>query len=97
MDCDTTGAITGSIAWTYYAVQTGQYGGWVYNEFDSFMLEIKSQMITYLPKKFINIADEFHEVCWKRAGTYGRVGRCNSVLNRGEIKKYCTDWGVPSM
>ncbi|HIR91913.1 MAG TPA: ADP-ribosylglycohydrolase family protein [Candidatus Egerieimonas intestinavium] len=28
-DCDTTGAITGSIAWIYYAVQSGAYEGWV--------------------------------------------------------------------
>ena len=41
-DCDTTGAIAGSIAWTYYAVQTGRYDGWVYNRFDSSMLEIKT-------------------------------------------------------
>ena len=94
-DCDTTGAIAGSIAWTYYAVQTGRYDGWVYNRFDSSMLEIKTQAMAYLPKEFIDIADEFHEVCWKRAGTYGRVGGCTSILNRDEIKKYWTDWAVP--
>lgn len=61
-DCDTTGAIAGSIAWTYYAVQTGSYSGWVYDKFDSAMLEIKAQAMSYLPKEFIDIADEFHEV-----------------------------------
>lgn len=85
-DCDTTGAIAGSIAWTYYAVQTGRYDGWVYNRFDSSMLEIKAQAMTYLPKEFIDIADEFHEICWKRAGTYGRVGMCNPILNQDEDK-----------
>lgn len=86
-DCDTTGAIAGSIAWTYYAVQTGSYSGWVYNKFDSAMLEIKAQAMSYLPKEFIDIADEFHEVCWKRAGTFDRVGGCTPILNRDETKK----------
>lgn len=94
-DCDTTGAIAGSIAWTYYAVQTGSYSGWVYNKFDSAMLEIKAQAMSYLPKEFIDIADEFHEVCWKRAGTFNRVGGCTPILNRDETKKYWTDWAVP--
>ncbi|MGM9522184.1 MAG: ADP-ribosylglycohydrolase family protein [Oscillospiraceae bacterium] len=96
-DCDTTGAITGSIAWVYYAVQTGRYDGWVYNRFDPSMLEIKKQAMAYLPKEFVKIADEFHEVCWQRAGTYYRVGGCTSILNRKEIKKYWTDWVVPSI
>ena len=86
-DCDTTGAIAGSIAWTYYAVQTGSYSGWVYNKFDSAMLEIKAQAMSYLPKEFIDIADEFHEACWKRAGTFDRVGGCTPILNRDETKK----------
>lgn len=86
-DCDTTGAIAGSIAWTYYAVQTGSYSGWVYNKFDSAMLEIKAQAMSYLPKEFIDIADEFHEVCWKRAGTFDRVGGCTPILNQDETKK----------
>lgn len=93
-DCDTTGAIAGSIAWTYYAVQTGSYSGWVYNKFDSAMLEIKAQAMSYLPKEFIDIADEFHEVCWKRAGTFDRVGGCTPILNRDEIKKYWTEQKV---
>lgn len=95
-DCDTTGAITGSIAWTYYAVQTGSYGGWVHNQFDSSMLEIKAQAMTFLPKEFIDIADVFHELCWRRAGSYNRVGLINTpILNRDETKKYWTDWAVP--
>lgn len=96
-DCDTTGAITGSIAWAYYAVQTGRYEGWVYNRFEPSMLDIKAQATEFLPKEFIEIADEFHEVCWKRAGTHYRVGGCTSILNRDEIKKYWTDWAVPSV
>lgn len=91
-DCDTTGAITGSIAWIYYA----GYGNWVTNNFDAPMQEIKTRATEYLPKEFIDIADEFLDVCGKRAGTYHRVGGCTSILNRNEIKEYWTDWGKPS-
>ena len=62
-DCDTTGAITGSIAWIYYA----GYGNWATNRFDSSMQKIKTQAMTYLPKEFIDIADEFRDVCVARA------------------------------
>ncbi len=85
-DTDTTGAITGSIAWVYYAVQTGNYTGWVYDKFDKSMLEIKEQAKKYLPQEFIEIADEFHEMCWRRAGTFNRVGGCTPVLNNEETK-----------
>ncbi len=94
-DCDTTGAITGSIAWIYYAIQTGWYDGWANNKFDRAMLEIKSQAAKYIPSEMIEIADEFHEVCWRRAGTFERVGGCTSILNRDELKKYWSDWEKP--
>jgi len=96
-DCDTTGAIAGSIAWTYYAVQTGRYDGWVYNKFESSMLEIKEQAMAYLPREFIEIADEFHELCWKRAGIYDRAGQCASILNQDEVRKYWTKGDVSWM
>lgn len=91
-DCDTTGAITGSIAWIYYA----GYGNWVTNYFNAPMQEIKMRATEYLPKEFIDIADEFLDVCGKRAGTYDRVGGCTSILNLKEINEYWTDWGKPS-
>lgn len=90
-DCDTTGAITGSIAWIYYA----GYSNWVTNDFDIPMQEFKTQATKYLPKEFIDIAEKFLKVCGRRAGTYHRVGGCTSILNRSEIKKYWTDWGKP--
>lgn len=90
-DCDTTGAITGSIAWVYYASQTGFHENWLTNRFDSTMQEIKEKAMTYLPKEFIDIADEFHEVCCQRIGAYNRVGMCTSILNRDETKKY---WNI---
>lgn len=92
-DCDTTGAITGSIAWIYYA----GYDNWVTNAFNVRMQEIKTSTMEYLPKEFIDIAEEFLEVCGRRAGTYHRVGWCTSILNRSEIKEYWTDWGKLSV
>lgn len=60
------------------------------------MRHIKTDAMTYLPKEFIDIADEFIDVCGKRAGTYNRVGGCTSILNHDEIKAYWTNWGKPS-
>ncbi len=79
-DTDTTGAITGSIAWIYYAVQTGHYDGWIYDKFDEAMLTIKEQAKKYLPEEFIEISDAFHEICWRRAGTFNRVGGCTPIM-----------------
>ncbi len=84
-DCDTTGAITSSLAWTYYDVQSGTYSGWAYNKFDPVMLAIKDQALKFLPQEFIDTADEFHEVCWNRSGTYDRVGICTGILTEEEM------------
>lgn len=92
-DSDTAAAITGSIAWTYYAVQTGGYSGWVYDKFDPAMLEIKNQAISCLPEEFVTIADEFHEVCWRRGGTFARMGGCTPIVNAAEYQKYGKQWG----
>ena len=91
-DCDTTGAITGSVAWIYYAVQTGGYHGWVSGHFDSSMLELKSKATQYLPEEFVVLADEFHDVCWGRAGTYDRSGFCTPILSPEEDQSYWVKW-----
>lgn len=62
-DCDTTGAITGSIAWIYYA---GGYRSWVQDEIPPSMRTIRAQAMAYLPVEFISIADEFRELCRNR-------------------------------
>ena len=73
------GAITGSIAWIYYA----GYGNWATNRFDSSMQKIKTQAMTYLPKEFLlDIADEFRDVCVARAGTDYHVGWCTPIFNQ---------------
>lgn len=90
-DCDTTGAITGSIAWIYYA----GYQNWATDHLDEPMREIKARAKEYLPKEFTEIADEFLDVCVRRNGTYHRVGQCTPILNREETKLYATDWETP--
>ena len=85
-DCDTTGAITGSIAWVYYAMQSGSYSGWCSGKFDPEMLRIREKSKTYLPKELIEIAEEFHDICWHRAGTYARTGGCSPILSFEEQK-----------
>lgn len=62
-DCDTTGAITGSIAWTYYAVQSGGRDGWASDKIDPAMLKIREQAKGYLPEEFVEVAEAFHAVC----------------------------------
>lgn len=62
-DCDTTGAITGAIAWIYYA---GGYNGWIHDELKPSMQAIKAQAMPFIPKEFIDVADEFRRLCRKR-------------------------------
>ena len=87
-DCDTTGAITGSIAWMYYV------GGnnWVSREYSESMAQIKDRAMGYLPQEFIDIEEEFHETCWRRAGVYFRVGSCTPILNQEETEEYQYNW-----
>ena len=65
-DCDTTGAIAGSIAWIYYIVQEEGYEGWASNRMKADMQAIKAKAQEYLPEEFIVIADEFCKMCWQR-------------------------------
>ena len=98
-DCDTTGAITGSIAWIYYAIRSeGFFMGLADNGVDPSMLAIKKQAFTFLPEEFTKIADEFQEVCRRRLGTYNRMGDCTPILNDAERKKYYgSNWFTPHL
>lgn len=88
-DCDTTGAITGSLAWVYYAVQSGSYSGWCEDRFDPEMLRIREQAKAYLPQELLTLADTFHEVCWRRAGTHYRTGGfCAPILSDDERTRF---------
>lgn len=87
-DSDTTGAITGSIAWTYYIVQGMGYYGWIEDKLEPGMEAIRQQARAYLPEEFVRTAEQFHEVCWRRDGTYGRVGSCTPLLNQTESRLF---------
>ena len=91
-DCDTTGAITGGIAWVYYAVQSGHYSGWLHDRIDPAMLEIKRQAKAYLPEEFIRIADELQKVCAQRAGTFDRSGFCTPILSPADNERFWHNW-----
>lgn len=84
-DCDTTGAITGSIAWAYYMSKNG---GWGEERLTPDMQMMKDAACGYLPEEFIQIAAEFHEACWRRGGTFFRSGCCTPILNQSETETF---------
>ncbi len=84
-DCDTTGAVTGSIAWTYYAIRSGGESGWVRDRIDPAMLSIKEQAKAYLPAEFTAIADEFHERSWRRAAAFRRFNDPDAFSHDKEL------------
>ena len=96
-DSDTIGAITGSIAWVYYAARVDGY--WHQEGLERrgrAMLQIKLQAIPYLPKEFVDIAEEFLRFCELRSAAFHRIGMCSSILNRSELATYDIGWGEVS-
>ena len=93
-DCDTTGAITGSIAWTYYAVETGSDYNLKKPGFET-MQAIRDQFSTVLPEEFVVLAESFREAAMMRAGTYYRVGGCTSILSDEEWERFGKQWTSP--
>lgn len=83
-DCDTTGAVTGSIAWIYYA----GYSNWANYCLDPNMAEIKKQATGYLPEEFVAVAEEFVDCCVKRGEDFNRLGFCSPALNRDEWERF---------
>lgn len=55
-DADTMGAITGSIAWTFYRVQSG-------GELTRDMRDLRDLAQKYMPEDFIRTVDEFERLC----------------------------------
>ena len=53
-DADTMGAITGSVAWTYYRF----HGGLTED-----MLRLRDQARSFLPEEFLRTVEEFDELC----------------------------------
>ena len=58
-DADTIGAITGSIAWSFYRAQNS--GGLTED-----MLRLRKRAEEYMPDEFIATAAEFDRLCWKQ-------------------------------
>ena len=86
-DCDTTGAIAGSIAWAYYTVKNSGCDGWEENRLDSSAQELKIKAMEYLPEEFIQIETEFREVCRRRSRAYKSSGSCAPVLTPDENRR----------
>jgi ADP-ribosylglycohydrolase len=61
-DSDTTGAITGSIAWAYYSNPARCHG-----EDEKELGRIKEKAAEFLPEEFKKIAEDFRMFCQKRA------------------------------
>jgi ADP-ribosylglycohydrolase len=64
-DSDTIGAIAGSIAWTYYTVQSAP-DAWKQGKLPSELAALKEQVNRYLPQEFIQIAADFDRLCRAR-------------------------------
>jgi ADP-ribosylglycohydrolase len=64
-DSDTIGAIAGSIAWTYYTVQSSP-DTWKQGKLPSELAALKEQVNQYLPQEFIQIAADFDRFCRAR-------------------------------
>lgn len=91
-DSDTTGAITGSIAWVYYI----GYQNWLNDRLGEPMQKLKEQTMAYLPEEFIEIEKEFLEaggIRWSMRKWYGWNGQYPPLLNLKEIEKYVVNWG----
>ena len=80
-DCDTTGAMAGSIAWTYYTVEAGGTEAWVQGRIPPAMEEIRAQADSLLPQEFIDIASAFHQLCRRRWEDWQSSGACAPILS----------------
>lgn len=79
-DCDTTGAMAGSIAWTYYTVEAGGTEAWVQGRIPPAMEEIRGQADSLLPREFIHIAGDFHQLCRRRWEEWQSSSTCAPIL-----------------
>ena len=78
--CDTTGAMAGSIAWTYYTVEAGGTAAWVQGRVPPAMAELRARADGLLPQEFIDIASAFHQLCRRRWEDWRSSGACASIL-----------------
>lgn len=69
-DCDTSGAICGAVAWSYWNAQGN----------DRTTDALKEAVLPLLPKEFTDIAEKFRLFCEKRAEEYMRTGTCAAII-----------------
>ena len=80
-DSDTVGAITGSIAWTYYWRQDTAYQ---IDMLPEDLQQIKDRASIYIPTEFAELAEELRKVAGQRARTHDRMGSCTSIMSPSE-------------
>lgn len=76
-DCDTTGAVTSSIAWAYYDDASNPSKA-----------KLKSEALSYLPKDLIDVADDFKLLCGQRSSDFERTGECAAIMTDEEESYY---------
>ena len=85
-DSDTIGAITGSIAWSYYRFNTREQGPDSGKKPGRIWPEWCDKIIRYygidamLPEDFVSLIEEFDERRMLRTGTFDRMGWCKAIL-----------------
>lgn len=86
-DSDTIAAITGAVAWAYYARENRYYDRSAENDLHRELQNLQSQAKKFLPEEFVQIAQELHTASWQRDGVYDRVGMCTGILQEREYQQ----------
>ncbi len=87
-DSDTIGAISGSIAWMYYAQQSSNGHIWNDNKIATSMIQIRDEALSYLPVEMQETIHNFYEICWQRDTLYQKTGTCKSIFGLDEFTRY---------
>ena len=74
-DADTMGAITGSIAWSFYRFQTNK-------GISIKMANMWIEAAEYLPEEWLDLVLEFDQLCHRREETYNREGKAKPIRLR---------------
>ncbi len=80
-DCDTTGAVTGAVAWAYYSNERHRLHP---DKITPDLLAIKDEAICYLPEEFIETCEQLREISAERVGKYHCSGGCTRIMTRAE-------------
>lgn len=69
-DCDTSGAICGSVAWSYWKAQGN----------DPTLKKLRNAVLPLLPEEFIGIAEKFRLFCEIRETQFKQTGTCIAIF-----------------